>query len=72
MYWKTKTSEINGVEYRTYKYFRLKPNHYLTSPFYNSLTKEISYPARYELIIDERIERTEEEFLQWYKTNIKY
>lgn len=71
MYWKEKEVELNGVTYQTYKYFKLvqKPN--VQALFYNPFDKQINYPIKYELLIDERICRSELDFLEWYNTNKK-
>lgn len=69
MYWKSKRTEINGESYYVYEFFQLIEKNVLSTYFYNPDTKQLQYPAKYELVVRERYATTEDEFKEWYATH---
>lgn len=71
MYWKIEDVEFNGITYLKYKFFKLVLKSSFAAPYYNAMTKEIQFPVKYELMVEERLVKSEEDFLKWYQEHVK-
>lgn len=72
MWWKSNYEEINGTAVYTYSYFTFSDTNLknLPAPYYNSWTREITYPVKKELVIATKEVSSEDEFILWYHLHI--